>query len=181
MKENAPKLGKLIEGEAFKDAIHIAVAPVVVNHKCYPGNKVGLLPDGSVSTKAVPHIGIIDPYLPDGPIAKGSSVWLMMFPNTITGLRHEWSHPAFEGWAKPLPVPPSPKEEAEARLREYAEDCSSNYERMMSAVEHDDYIGTGENEDYKDATYPSGGTFAGDCALVLEKEGSFYPPFSCSC
>lgn len=181
MKENAPKLGQLIDGEASKDAIHIAVAPVIVNENCFPGNRVGLLHDGSVSTRALPHLGILDPYLSHGAIQKGQQVWLLMFPNTITGLRHEWTHPAFEGWAKPLPVPATLKEEAESRLRWFAEGCGVSYDRMIGAVEDDDYISMGENERYKDVPYPDGGTFEGDCALVLGKEGTFYPPFSCSC
>lgn len=181
MKENAPKLGQLIDGEAFKDAIHIAVAPVTVSRKSYPGDRVGLLHDGTVSTKADEVIGILDPYLPDGPIHEGQKCWLLLFPNTITGLRHEWSHPAFEGWAKPLPTPATPKDSAEARLRWFAEGCGVSYDHMIGAVENDDYISMGENERYKDVPYPDGGTFETDCTLVLGKEGSFYPPFSCSC
>lgn len=87
------KLGRLIEGEAQRDAIHIAIAPVVAAEVIYPGSKVLLRPDG----KAMMHpigIGIADPYY-SFKIDVGEKFWLFLFPNTLTGMRHHWTHPKF--------------------------------------------------------------------------------------
>lgn len=177
MKNDAPKLGQIIEGEAFRDAIHIAVTPILSGSKCYPGDHVGLLPDGRVSVKATPAIGIIDPYLPAQAIHEGEKVWLLMFPNTITGLRHEWTHPAFEAAQQTFTPPKTEKEKSEEWLRNCAEDCGTSYERMMGALEADDYISTGENEDFRDVDEAE---FEKHVKIVTGKENA-YPPFSCSC
>jgi hypothetical protein len=97
-------IGKLITGAAQRDAIHIAVAPVVAGHRITPGQHVGLDAEG-VAVNSDSPVGIADPYLKT-PARKGDTFWLFMYPNTITSLRHDWTHPAF-GQEAPIP-PPSP-------------------------------------------------------------------------
>lgn len=96
-------LGKLITDPfAGKDAVHVAVEPVIVDqdylspgeHVCLLGadEKTGLLLVGAqAGGKAV---GIIDPYLTEK-IKRGDKVYLCLFPNTVTSLRHHWTHPDF--------------------------------------------------------------------------------------
>lgn len=88
-------LGKIIEGNQQRDAVHIAVAPVVAAHQLIAGRHVALDERGQASehTGADP-IGVIDPFLTRG-VEKGQKCWLFLYPNTITSLRHEWIHPAF--------------------------------------------------------------------------------------
>lgn len=182
MKDNAPKLGQVISNEAFRDAIHIAVASVKVGApKLYPGDHVGLLSDGSVSTSAKPHIGIIDPYLTN-PIYADEQVWLLMYPNTITGLRHEWTHPAFESLAKPDVEPLGEKEHAEAVLRQVASRCGVSYERFIAAIEADDYINMGDNEEYNNvlSEYDTEELCKYASLITGTKVDSVYV-FSCSC
>jgi hypothetical protein len=61
-------LGTIIgEGEA-RDAIHLAVEPVVASESLWPGCDVGLLPDGTASRHA-PPLGIVDPFI-KGPVSR---------------------------------------------------------------------------------------------------------------
>lgn len=105
------KLGELIEGEAERDAVHIAIAPAVASHELRPGDHVTIYSGGAfaVSTglagETVEPIGVVDPFL-KAPVPKGARFYIFLYPNTITALRHEWQHPAF---------PPTGNEEAIAR------------------------------------------------------------------
>ena len=90
----APNLGHLITNDmARRDAIHVAVAPVTAGQRLQPGQHVGLDADRR-ATSGYPRIGIVDPFLIDD-VEEGQEFWLCLYPNTITGLRHVWTHPAF--------------------------------------------------------------------------------------
>ncbi len=89
---NVPELGKLIDGVAARDAIHVAVAPVTAGQSLLPGQHVGLT--NGVALFNDDPIGIVDPFLTEA-VEQGQRFWLLIYPGTITGLRHVFSHPAF--------------------------------------------------------------------------------------
>ncbi len=89
------KLGQLITEPQERDAIHMAVAPVTVAHRTAAGRHVGIDPDGKASEYVNPYVGIIDPFLSEA-VPFGGRCWLVLYPGTIAGLRHEWDHPAFK-------------------------------------------------------------------------------------
>lgn len=109
------KIGKLITGDEKRDAIHVAIAPVIAGYRLEPGTDVGFVAPDTVSAEAETKIGIIDPFLRFG-VNKGEKCWLFLYPNTITSLRHDWTHPAF---GMEFPAPGS-KEESERWLMNYA-------------------------------------------------------------
>ena len=39
-----------------------------------------------------PHIGIIDPFIQDTAILTGSIVIVMLYPKTVSEVRHVWDH-----------------------------------------------------------------------------------------
>ena len=92
-----PQLGRLIEdGERRRDAVHIALAPVTAADRLTPGQHVGLVQAGIVELVGPcdHNIGIVDPFLAED-VEPGQRFWLFLYPGTITGLRHVWTHPAF--------------------------------------------------------------------------------------
>jgi hypothetical protein len=94
---DGPQPGRIIEdGERRRDAIHIALAPVTAAQRLTPGEHVGLIEAGNVELVGPcdDNIGIVDPFLVED-VEPGQRFWLFLYPNTITGLRHVWTHPAF--------------------------------------------------------------------------------------
>lgn len=87
-------LGKVITKPQKRDAIHIAVAPLVAAHGMTPGMHIGLNEKGEASNHVKAFLGIVDPYL-DKAVKTGDTFWMFLYPNTVTGLRHDWSHPDF--------------------------------------------------------------------------------------
>lgn len=136
------QIGKLIPAEAHKDAIHIAVAPAIAAVSLRPGQHIGFEEDGRVGP-VKDLIGIVDPFLA-APIGEGDRFYLFLYPNTITGLHHEWTHPAFSG----EPRISQDKAISEAWLREFCShaDCPG-YEIVMQGIQgqidHDDDYGNG--------------------------------------
>lgn len=177
------KLGQIITEPQNRDAIHIAVTPMSSDDKVFPGEHVGILPNGKASATVHPLVGVVDPFL-RSVIYPGKQFWLMLYPQTITGLRHEWTHPAFpdnkpDKMSAPATAVLSAKEQSEAWLFDVAEKCGVNYMQMMHAAERGDYIYMGQNERYKDA-YDCN-EFVKHFKIVTGKEPLSDMPFSCSC
>lgn len=89
-------LGNVISDAEKRDAIHIAVEPVVAAVRLRAGDHVGLLEDGRAShdVEFDDLVGIVDPFL-SRPVERGERFWLLLYPRQITSLRHVWDHPKF--------------------------------------------------------------------------------------
>lgn len=121
-------IGKLIEQERHRDAIHIAVAPVEAGGDLRPGELVGLMKGKAFHAfpGLVEPLGVVDPYLKNV-VLPGQRFYLFLFPGSITSLRHEWEHPAFAGVLPPPSPPPPDKAASEAWLRKYAKEVNPYY------------------------------------------------------
>lgn len=121
-------LGKLVVENPGRDAIHIAVVPVVAAQKLAPGQRAGLNDSGEAERAGALALGVVDPFLVRD-VLPGQKFFLFLMPNSITSLRHVWTHPAFEG------EPP----------RESTKTASERW-MMAWAVEHmsEDYYGDDE-------------------------------------
>lgn len=122
MNDTQQMLGKLIESPQERDAIHIAVAPVVAGAPLSPGQHIGFLEGGRVGVVSKP-IGIVDPFLKK-PVLVSQTFWLFLYPNTITGLRHKWVHSEFDG----------DRAKSELWLRRFAADNSTDYNEMVNGA-----------------------------------------------
>lgn len=89
-------LGKAPPMGAGRDATHVAVVPAVASEELRPGTHVGVYGNGGrASIWAEPHIGIVDPYLAT-PVKPGERFYLCLYPRSVTGLRHVYTHPALD-------------------------------------------------------------------------------------
>jgi hypothetical protein len=89
-------LGMIHTQQEHRDAIHLAVEPVVAGQRLKAGDHVNFLYGKAYK---VPHtdsraLGIVDPFL-TVPVKEGDKFWLVVYPRKITSLRHVWSHPSF--------------------------------------------------------------------------------------
>lgn len=136
MEATQDTIGKLLLGDQERDAIHIAVAPTIAATTLQPGQRVGLNDQGHAVSVVGKNIGIVDPFLV-GPVARGDKFWLFLYPNTVTGLRHHWGHPAYDG------IEAKARAESEQWLRKFAEynfhGEDEPYAHLLKAAEEGDF------------------------------------------
>lgn len=130
-------LGMIIGPNERRDAIHLAVEPVVAAHRLHPGQEVGLLPDGKASSIAPKLLGIVDPFLKKA-VLPGERFWLVVYPRQIHSLRHVWTHPDFPDVPEVAGEPPKLAQDraaSEAWLRNFCDthDCP-RYETVMGEI-----------------------------------------------
>lgn len=94
------RLGQLIDSKAARDAIHVAICPVTAQEKLFAGQDVAVTDiDGNLmaytSTDTGACLGIVDPYLKQ-PVFPDQRFYVFLYPNSVTGMRHHWHHPAFD-------------------------------------------------------------------------------------
>lgn len=144
-------LGTILEGECGRDAIHLAVIPMIAGEDLWPGYKIGIL-DGKANMKAK-TLGIVDPFLTER-VKIGQKFWMVILPRQITSLRHVWAHPDIPNIADPIdPVVNTDLEASRAWIANFASLLDQTPNRLMGAAEdwlnNDDYT-CDNSETYKD-------------------------------
>jgi len=87
-------LGTIHMKEEKRDAIHLAVEPVMAGEDLRAGQDI-IVKDGvAYPTPPGEGLGIVDPFLRFGAL-KGERFWFVMYPRQVHSLRHVWEHPAF--------------------------------------------------------------------------------------
>lgn len=189
-----PKLGTIITGDLppLRDAIHIAITPVTAGEMLRPGEPLEFVSGSMDTVQAASHaaIGIVDPFIKTR-VRAGQKFWMLLYPGTITSLRHEWTHPALDGQSQGANMdpntPPSIREGASAsfkRLVEIADMAEISYSELMEGannyLERDDYMIDGGKwsgfsipDDFWDHYTAVTGT-----VVLPRNRGNF---FSCSC
>lgn len=175
-------LGTILgEGEK-RDAIHLAVLPVMAGARLYPGQEINVS-DG-IATAAAGGLGIVDPFI-QGAVLPEQRFWMVLKPRLITSLRHVWTHPALPDEAVAGgEIPSAEKAAARAELERIAGQVDCDVETLIdganSYIDRDDYLcegGRWEGVYLPDEFWPAFEAYTGR-KVPTESRGSF---FSCSC
>ena len=187
-------LGTIIDEHQKRDAIHLAVMPVIAGEEdLYPGDDIFIVRGLAYRGEKGTGLGIVDPFLTK-PVQKGERFWFIMRPRLIQSLRHVWSHPAFPD--EPGVAPPA-AEEVEARIAGakstilfIVEELGDGltYREIMAAAEewlrNGDYLTQHGSEDWRDRfpgyaeQFWEAYAIVKDAEIPEDKRQSF---FSCSC
>lgn len=130
------KVGELLYGTQYRDAIHISVAPVVAAHKMRPGEHIGLVEGEPTKATAETkkYIGIVDPFLTER-VEQGEQFWMFLYQRKVTGLRHVWSHPAFPDEVGGMRLPSDEqKSESIKWIEDYANEFGFDSQEMMDGA-----------------------------------------------
>lgn len=137
-------LGTLLPSDPGRDAIHLATYAVTSDERLFPGQHVGIV-GGKASMQAPKLIGIVDPFLATG-VNPGQMFWLVLYPRTITSLRHVWEHPEFRDErvrpVLPIQTPDDTRREAEQWLQRYADELDETFNDLIRAA--DAWVESGE-------------------------------------
>lgn len=159
MKDAVATMGDFLPDDAGgRDAVHVAVVSAIAGERLFPAQDIGFaVPpvvgvEGEATTSAK-HIGIVDPFL-KSMVMPGQRFWIYLYPRSITGLNHQWTHPAFPD-AKPGEsyARPSEKIASERWIKEWAEPYGVTLPDMMLAAQA--HLDRGEY-------FSRGGTFEGE-------------------
>ncbi|EEE06880.1 MULTISPECIES: hypothetical protein [Burkholderia cepacia complex] len=77
-------LGTIIGPSEKRDAIHLAVEPVIAAEYLYPGSHVALTPDGK-AYRSPNGVGIVDPFLTRDVFFRGGSFAPLFSTGVIAG------------------------------------------------------------------------------------------------
>lgn len=179
MNNTQEMIGKILDSLLEKDAIHIAVAPVIAGMLLHPGQHIGFDSQSlmRVALGGIKAIGIVDPFLKQT-VRIGQTFWMFLYPNTITSLRHNWTHPAFE--KQELNNLTSSQEERIKFSRDWLENWGNSvgisYAEVLEAAEGD-HIFDSSNIDVPEGLYDHYEIATGK--KISERDRLAY--FSCSC
>lgn len=137
-------LGTILQSDPGRDAIHLATYAVIAGERLFPGQHVGIIDGDQMQafSTAEKLIGIVDPFLAAG-VHPGQMFWLVLYPRTITSLRHVWTHPDFDN-ATVVPLD-ADKELSRQYLEDFAERLFSYYGKKSDDPDAEEYA-EGEGE-----------------------------------
>jgi hypothetical protein len=173
------KLGQLVEPGHERDAIHIAVIPATAGETLKPGQHVGPVPETETikTSELYLHIGIVDPFLKQK-VLSGQQHWLFLYPDTITDMRHHWSHPSF---------PPSTSTGKKGmHIQQIADRIGKTYEQLLADMTefatNKYYISNGDDERYSEISSELWEKAWAEFSTITGiEEDRTWAPYRCSC
>lgn len=123
---------RTIPNNVQRDSIHIAILPGIAGEDLNPGDHVSL--QNGRFFKHGHRIGIVDPFSQYNYWETNNNVLVMLYPRTVTNLRHVWEHPLIpneESNAERTPL----RSEDEAWLRAFSETHNVTFENLIRQAE----------------------------------------------
>jgi hypothetical protein len=182
-------LGTIIT-DGGRDAIHLAVEPVIAGENLKVGEDIGVEKDGTASAReGITKVGIVDPFLKKA-VKKGEMFWLIVYPRQITSLRHVWEHPNFPTTS----IPKESKEDVELEfskkwmtkwaIRHMSDDYYGHEEHLSDESAYANAINAGKNNSvgcYEDAADHIDNEWWDHWEKITGLKGKRDGYFSCSC
>jgi hypothetical protein len=78
-------IGALASPHAMRDAVHVAICPMVAAELLSPGEHVSMEAGKATQSTLNPCIGIVDPFL-KAPVKEGERFYVWLYPGSITGV-----------------------------------------------------------------------------------------------
>jgi len=145
MKDAVATMGGLLPDDAGgRDAVHVAVFSAVSDNVVTPGEDVSVVGQKGADVEvSLPHpdgsepVGIVDPFIQNQRINPGKRFWVYLYPRTITGLSHQWKHPAFPDNTDGVYVTPAAQISARQWLENYLmKDLRIPLNKILEAAEN---------------------------------------------
>lgn len=184
-------LGTIITDKEKRDAIHLAVEPVVAGERLRAGEHI-VVSEGIAMGTEDEGLGIVDPFLPK-PVQKGQRFWFIMLPGRVHSLRHVWTHPAFPDTdvttINIANIPPfvksdAAKESARLWIEDYAKQLGLKFDELVEGandwLDHNGYLVKGgqlEGTYTEPAFWDHFSIFTGRTVASSDRENFF----SCNC
>lgn len=185
MSHEQPNIGRLLQpNQGERDAIHVAIAPVVASCQLMPGQPIAFCKGSNelVEGNIVTPIGVVSPFLRYR-VDKGQRFYMLLNPGSITSLRHDWTHPAFNV----LPPTPEAVRLSKAWLVAFADDKGIPLDLLIdsakASVEQDsDSLFVGSNEGLSSSSvnwFEFWHHFEQATGIKVESKRDMY--FTCAC
>lgn len=128
-------LGTIHAALQKRDAIHLAVEPVIAGERLRPGDHINVMDGTAYAADVGAGLGIVDPFL-KAPVKRGERFWFVMYPGMVHSLRHVWTHPAFTD--EPVVGIPGDVIDAKATsmawIQDFADECGMSARAMIDAA-----------------------------------------------
>lgn len=134
-------LGTIIDDKQKRDAIHLAVEPVIAGEELEPGCHITVRAGVAMKTAVGAGLGIVDPFL-TVTVKKGKRFWFVMYPRQVRSLRHVWTHQAFPDDTIIAETSDLAKEEARAFIASVARGLGVGSEDLIDNADY--YVESGE-------------------------------------
>lgn len=129
-------LNELPGPDAVRDAIHIAVIPLIAGEDLYGGAVQLKVGTKNVALRAKDSyyggesIGIVNPWHPasqgdyENVVRKGEAFYCLLNPGSVTGMRHHFQHPVFD--SEPVEM-----SDSESWLRQFAQEWNFDFDELI--------------------------------------------------